>query len=103
MFEIIELQQELNQIREERQRSRNLNGNQDQIRARMAKAEKDMRRDISYLLREGSDPYEIAEILEIPVDTVRMHIAKVQSERSGPGHFRDLFTPQQGGTLVLFS
>jgi hypothetical protein len=112
MTDIVTLQAELNQIREERMQNQNqnqeLNNNYSQIKAR---TEDNIDRDISSLLKEDQTltTNEIAYILDLPLAHIQPRVARIQTEMQSDNERKaflqsglyGLSQTQSSGVLVL--
>ena len=104
MLDIMELHRRLyqNKIEAEEKRGREDNSYSfSRVRARIASTQK----DISTLLREGTSPCNISAILGLHPETVRIYIAKIQSQeeryQKEKSDFLTMRGPSQGGYFAI--
>jgi hypothetical protein len=110
MFDIIELQHELNQIRLEKEATNSGNtkaeeeSNYSQVRARTARTRRN--NDIDMLLKRGTTPLHVSEILGISIDHVKARVARLEKDEEERREFLQLGimsdSLQTGGYVAIF-
>jgi hypothetical protein len=86
MFDILELQHELTEIQRERNEENQIDDSYSQIKARIAKQE-NRNRDIDMLLKRGSTPCQVSQILRIPMDPVQARLAALERDEEEKREF----------------
>ena len=93
MLDIIELQHQLNQNKEEAK------GNENIFISRTARRNN----DIDMLLKRGSTPCQVSEILGIPIGLVQPRVAELEREEAKKNvYLRSLRMPETGGYVGIF-
>jgi hypothetical protein len=101
--DIIELQHELNQLREEKNENQNQtdSSSYSKIKARTANRNK----DIDMLLRNRSSPCQVSEILGVHPDFVKARVAELERDEQDKKEFLQTLTlPEQerGGVFTIY-
>jgi hypothetical protein len=75
--------------------------NYSQIRARTASARRN--NDIDLLLRKGSTPCQVSEILGIPIELVQPRVAELEKDDEDRRRFmQTMELPKRGGYVAIF-
>jgi hypothetical protein len=85
-YDIIELQHELSEIQRERNEEQNrsqIDDSYSQTKARTASRN----RDIDMLLKRGSTPCQVSQILRIPMDFVNARVARLERDEEEKREF----------------
>jgi hypothetical protein len=84
-YDIIELQHELSEIQRERNEGNQnqMDNSYSQIKARIASRNK----DIDMLLKRGSTPCQVSQILRIPMDFVNARVARLERDEEEKREF----------------
>jgi hypothetical protein len=83
MWDTIELQHELTEIERERNEENQIDSSYSQIKARTASRN----RDIDILLKRGSTPCQVSQILQIPMDPIQARIAALERDEEEKREF----------------
>jgi hypothetical protein len=101
--DIIELQHELDQLREEKNENENHQSSySNQIKARTAK-NNNRTKDIDILLRTGSTPCQVSEILGVHPDIVKARVAELERDEEDKREFMQTGqSPESGGVFTIY-